>query len=328
MKKIFVAIMALGALASCSKDETVALNQQAIQFGNAFVDNSTRATDPSYSKNDIASFKVYGTIEGNNIFDGVTIQKTADYGSAWTQVGGQTQYWVDGADYVFVGIVDGDKENVTTTTTDETTGLPTSISYTADGATDLLCQTVEMTAGANEDRLVAFSFTHLLSKVNFTVNNKSKDAAGYSFVVKNITFNGNTFGKYNVENEEWGNFATGNAIIGNERTVTVGGADTKVKDIVVASGTTSTELATEVLFLPGTYTISFTVDILYNGEVITSTNYPATGTYSHTLEQNHAYNFNVEVSVGNPIKFTVSKQPTWEDGNTTPTENPTYVPVN
>ena len=321
MKKIFVAIMALGALASCSKDETVALNQQAIQFGNAFVDNSTRATDPSYSANDIASFKVYGTIEGNNIFDGVTIQKnTADYGDAWTQVGGQTQYWVDGADYVFVGIVDGDNENVTATTTDTTTGLPTSISYKADGATDLLCQTVEMTAGANENRLVAFSFTHLLSKVNFTIKNLSTDAEKYSFVVKNINFAGNVEGVYNVATPAWSStdFVKGNTAIGN-------GND---KEIVVATGVTSNELGTEVLFLPGSYDISFTVEILYDGNVITSTDYPATGTYSYTLKQNHAYNFNVEVSVGNQIKFTVSEQPTWADGNTTPTDNPTYVPVN
>lgn len=319
MKKIFVAIMALGALASCSKDETVALNQQAIGFGNAFVDNSTRATDPSYSANDIASFKVYGTIEGNNIFNGVTIQKNnANYGSAWTQVDGQTQYWVDGADYVFVGIVDGDKPGVTTTETDGTTGLPTSISYTADGATDLLCQTVEMTARANENSLVAFSFTHLLSKVNFTIKNLSTNAEKYSFVVKNIKFNGNVSGVYDVEEESWDLFTKDDTAIGN-------GTD---KNIVVATGATSNELGTEVLFLPGSYDISFTVDILYDGKVITSTDYPATGTYSYTLVQNRAYNFNVGVSVGNPIEFTVSEKPTWVNGNTTPTEKPTYVPVN
>ena len=318
MKKILLAALAFGALVSCSKDELISESRQAIEFGNAFVDNSTRATDPSYSANDITSFKVYGTIKGNNIFNGVTIKKTADYGSAWTQVDGQKQYWVDGADYVFVGIVDGDKSGVTTTTTNTTTGLPTSISYKADGATDLLCQTVEMTARENENRLVAFSFTHLLSKVNFTITNRSTGAENYSFVVKNITFNGNVSGAYNVEEKSWGSFTTGDTAIGN-------GTD---KNIEVATGAPSNELGTEVLFLPGTYTISFTVDILYNGNVITSTNYPATGsTYSHTLAQNHAYNFNVDVSVGNPIEFTVSEQPTWVNGNTTPTDAPTYVPV-
>lgn len=319
MKRIFVAIMALGALVSCSKDELVSVNRQAIQFGNAFVENSTRATDPSYSAKDIASFNVYGTVEGNVIFNGNTVTKgDAAYNAAWT-LSGTPQYWVEGADYVFVGIVDGNKTNVTKTNL--VNGMPSTIEYTADGATDLLCQTIEMTAEEDEDDLVAFNFSHLLSKVNFTVNNNSSSAAGYSFVVKNITFAGNTKGVYNVANETWGTFTTGNTVIGN-------GTD---KNIVVATGATSNELGAEVLFLPGTYTISFTVDILYDGKLITTTNYPASGsTYSHTLEQNHAYNFNVEVSVGNPIKFTVSEQPTWENGNTHDSDSDgtnDYVPV-
>ena len=75
MKKILLAALAFGALVSCSKDELISESRQAIEFGNAFVDNSTRATDPSYSANNIESFKVYGTIKGNNIFN--TIKYTA-----------------------------------------------------------------------------------------------------------------------------------------------------------------------------------------------------------------------------------------------------------
>ena len=301
MKRIFVAIMALGALVSCSKDELVSVNRQAIQFGNAFVENSTRADDPSYSANDIASFQVYGTVEGNVIFNGNTVTKgEAAYNTAWT-LSGTPQYWVEGADYVFVGIVDGNKTNVTKTNL--VNGMPSTIEYTADGATDLLCQTIEMTAEKDEDDLVAFSFSHLLSKVNFTVNNSSSAADGYSFVVKNIKFNGSVNAVYNVATKTWGSFGTAaDTAIGN-------GTD---KTIVVASGADSNELGTEVLFLPGAYTISFTVDILYNGNVITSTSYPTTGTYSYELAANNAYNFNVSVSVGNQIKFTVTEKPTWD----------------
>ena len=310
MKKILISMLAVAALVSCSKEESILVDQgEAIAFGNAFVDNSTRATDPSYSTNDIESFNVYGTVNGVVIYPGTEITKnSANYGAAWTCP--VDQYWIAGANYKFVGIVDGNKSGVTATTVEN--GMPTSISYTADGKTDLLCQTITYTAkpAGQTNGLVAFNFNHLLSKVNFTVNNDSQSATGYSFVVKNIKFNGATAATYNVETAAWGAATTGDTIIGNERTVD----STPVKDIVVASGAEKTELATEVLFLPGTYTISFTVDILYDGKLVTTTNYPATeGAYQHTLAANNAYNFNVGVSVGEKIQFTVTQKPTWAD---------------
>jgi hypothetical protein len=113
-----------------------------------------------------------------------------------------------------------------------------------------------------------------------------------------------------------GKFTTGNTALGNERTVVVNGEDTKVKDIVVPTSADNVELNTEVLFLPGTYNISFTVDILYDGKPVTTTNYPATeGTYKYTLAANNAYNFKVNVSLGDPIEFTVTQQPGWTDGD-------------
>lgn len=298
MKKILISMLAVAALVSCSKEESIRVDQgEAIAFGNAFVDNSTRATDPSYSANDIESFNVYGTVNGLNIFNGNAVTKgDAAYGAAWTLTGNK-QYWIAGADYEFVAVVDGNKAGVTETHTDANSGMPTSINYTADGATDLLCASV-VRPDNTDTSIVAFTFQHLLSKVNFTVNNGSQDADGYSFVVKNIAFNGATAATYNVESAAWG-------------AATATGA-TALDAITVASGADKAELATEVLFLPGTYTISFTVDILYNGTVVTSTNYPATGTtYSHTLAANNAYNFNVGVAVGELIQFTVEEQPTW-----------------
>lgn len=281
---------------------------QAIEFGNVFVDNATRANDPSYSANDITAFKVYGTVNNVNILNGDDVTKTAGYGAAWTLTDAETTqdlklYWIPGANYKFVGIVDGDKkvgENVITKTNVDGNNMPLTVEYTADGVTDLLCQTIDMTAKTDgtSNGLVKFGFTHLLSKVNFTVINDSKDAVGNSFVVKNITFNGATKATYDVVNKKW-----------NDATTT---GNTGLTAIAVASGAASADLATEALFIPGEYTISFTVDILYNGEVITSTNYPATGTtYKHTLAANNAYNFKVNVSVGELIQFSVEKQPEW-----------------
>ena len=296
---------------------------------NSFVENSTRAAvDPSYSAKDIQSFKVYGTVNGGQgdvlIYPGTVITKgDAAYGSPWTCP--VNQYWIAGATYKFVGIVDGEVDGVTKTYPEE--GMPTSVEYTADGKTDLLCETINYTAFSAEDiadgeknDIVKFNFSHLISKVNFTVVNGSKGATGYSFVVKNINFDGATKATYDVVNAEWLDAtATGKTLVGNnERPVVVDGVETKVKDIVVASGAASAELATEVLFLPGEYTISFTVDILYDGKLVTTTNYPATGTtYKHTLAANNAYNFKVNVAVGQLIEFTVTQKPTWKDGDGT-----------
>jgi hypothetical protein len=43
MKKIFVAMLALAAATACSNDELVSVNQEAIGFDNAFINNSVRS---------------------------------------------------------------------------------------------------------------------------------------------------------------------------------------------------------------------------------------------------------------------------------------------
>jgi hypothetical protein len=302
MKKLFISMLAVAALASCSQEDVIVADKGDLIGFNSFVENSTRATDPSYSNKDIAKFNVYGTVNGVLIYPGTEITKgTAAYGSAWTCP--VDQYWIANADYKFVGIVDGEVAGVTKTNL--VNGMPTSVEYTADGKTDLLCQTITR---KNDTSIVKFNFSHLLSKVNFTVVNGTPNEDGYSFVVKNINFAGNVAGVYNVADAAWDadKFTTDDTALGN---TVDGSAD---KNIVVASKAASAELAKEVLFLPGEYTISFTVDILYNGKPVTTTNYPATGTtYKHKLDANNSYNFKVNVAVGQLIEFSVEKQPTW-----------------
>ena len=301
MKKIFISLLAVAALAACNKAEVIDSNPgEAIAFGDAFVDNATKATDPSYSANDITKFNVYGTVNNVVIYPGTEVTKgTAAYNSAWTCP--VNQYWIPGASYKFVGIVDGNKTNVTETTL--VNGMPTTISYKADGVTDLLCQTITKTANTDgtANGLVAFNFTHLLSKVNFTVTNNSTEANGYSFVVKNIVFAGRTEAEYDVVNKAWENPVTGNI---------------SFPAVTVATTVASNDLETEMLLIPGDVTVSFTVDILYNGTPITSTAYTPDTTYN--IASGNAYNFNVAVSVGEKIEFTVTKKPEWTNKPATP----------
>lgn len=328
MKKIILAALALGALVSCSKDELISESRQAIEFGNAFVDNSTRAataTDPSYytngtaGYNQLSSFKVYGTVGGVNIFDGVTINKEdAAYGEAWTQNGGNTQYWIPGANYVFDAVVDA-----TSVTTNTTTGLPTSLNYKISSQKDMLHNRVEVTSATADQGVVRFEFTHLLSKVNFSVKNTTAaGATNYRYVIKNATLtNVYTEGNYAVPGADWSNQVAGTYALDAE--------------LIVNSNATQYN-EKEVLLIPGSAVgVSLTAELQAtadNGTTWTTVaTYPKTFTAvlgeGNVLEANHAYNFILEVSVGNSIKFTATKVNDWENGNTTPTENPNHVPV-
>ena len=63
MKKYISMALAAMALVSCSNDEFLEINQEAISFGEAFVDNATRAYDPSYgaNANALTQFNVFHT---------------------------------------------------------------------------------------------------------------------------------------------------------------------------------------------------------------------------------------------------------------------------
>ncbi|MBQ1173883.1 MAG: fimbrillin family protein [Alistipes sp.] len=305
MKKLFISMLAVAALASCSQEDVIVADKGDLIGFNSFVENSTRADDPSYSANNIQSFKVWGTVNGVNIYDGALVSRNnKNYNVAWDCEGNQ-QYWISGADYVFTGIVDGDKANVSKTTA--VNGLPTTIEYTADGATDLLCQTIVRKAYTGSD-IVAFNFTHLLSKVNFTVNNNSTDAKDYIFVARDITFTGAKKGTYTIAYPT----DNGQLVSGSWTVADADKGDKELSDLTVKTDVASAELDTEVLFIPGSYAVDFSVDVYYqqiaDAKKVTTMEY--TGS-TQLLEANKAYNFVVNVSLGSSIQFTVEKQPTW-----------------
>ena len=197
MKKTLIAILALAAVA-CNKADVIDTNPgEAIAFGDAFVDNATKATDPSYNATSLTQFKVYGTVEGVNIYNGNTVSKgNAEYGKAWTVSEAPTQYWIVGANYIFDAVVDA-----TEVVTDGATGLPTTLKYNTNTQKDMLHQRVT-TVGkpTTNEGLVAFTFTHLLSKVKFTVENTTAETAtDYRYTISEIAITGaNLTGDYAI----------------------------------------------------------------------------------------------------------------------------------
>ena len=252
MKKIFLAIALLSSVASCTKDDVTSQNREAIGFGGPFISNTLKgAIDPSYvttndnSKNNLTSFNVYGAVEGVNIFNGNTVSKgTSAYGTAAWSCDGTTQYWVAGANYIFDAVVDA-----TVVNTDNTTGLPQSLSYTASTQKDMLHNRVTTTGKPSTNNgLVTFTFTHLLSKVKFTVENTtSADATNYRYTVTDITItDAYAAGKYAVVDQK----DSKNVDVTKNTWFDLTPGTQTIADMTIASNKTE-ECATEVLLIPG-----------------------------------------------------------------------------
>ena len=319
MKKLFLAIALLATVASCTKDNVINQDKELIGFGGPFISNSVKsAADPSYvttddnTKNNLTSFNVYGAVEGVNIFNGNLVSKgSSAYGSAWS-CAGTTQYWVAGADYIFDAVVDA-----TTVNTDNQTGLPVSLYYEASTQKDMLHNRVTTTGKPTTNNgLVAFSFTHLLSKVKFTVENTtSADATNYRYTVTDIVItNAYATGKYAVVDQK----DSENKDVTKNTWFDLTKGTQSIADMTIASNTTE-ECAKEVLLIPGAevgVTFNVNAQIKDGNDWKTLTTTPVTKTGVVTLVANNAYNFQVSVGMGGKIEFTANTLPSWT--NVTP----------
>lgn len=339
MKKIFLMGLATAAmLASCSQDETVemAQNTRAISFNNAFVDNATRSVvDPSFKKENLGNFAVYGFTQNGQIFDGVTVS-SADHGSTWTY--SPTQYWVEGNQYAFAAIapasvsVSGEKLDGSSVD-DYKVGM--TVSFTNDGKTDLLYAN----GGAfNADetfmespQTVGLTFKHQLSKVKFSFKNSVSGAYNIKVTDVKIT-NAKETGTLTVSDAAenvWSN-------VDGTKELSFGAAGTTNASTADAIAYTyEVETYNEQLMIPTasteSYNVTFTVELL-NGTV-------PMGTYNHTatisgveLKLGYCYDFTAELDAENivvdpddpdaelkPIEFTVNEISGWDNqgGNQT-----------
>ena len=313
MKKFFIAIVALAAAVSCSNDDIISIDRQAIGFGNAFVENSTRV---DYStEGALTKFNVYGIVTGTagtvNIFNGNEVTKTqqnaTDIGdtNTWWYAAGAAQYWIPGASYNFAAVVDA-----TIGDTDvDTNGMPTKLHTIVDDATDGNMNLKDMlyaeasVAGAQVtdtyNTPVAFTFSHLLSKVHFTVT--SNALGGYYHTVTGIKVANFESGTYTINGGTWAG-TTPKAVTFAE-----------IAEVTDASGAKSNA---DLLLVPNeaTFNVTFTVDLYKNGTKLgTETK---TIPVANDLVKGNSYNFTIECSVGNPIKFTVTNDPAWADPTT------------
>ena len=322
MKKILFSVLAIAAFAACSTEEQIAAPKgEAIAFGNAFVDNSVRAdaaTDPSHTTSNLTKFNVYGAVNRVNIFDGDEVSGTVG-ADVWNFTDTTTlkQYWIPGAPYKFVAVVDGNKTGATVTNTNTTTGLPETITYTVDGKTDLLCEVVNINSAAADQGVVGFTFSHLLSKVKFSVKNKTNaQATNYRIAITEAKItNAYEAGVYDVNKDAWtpgtlGSFTLQNLIIPSNKT------EYNESEILLIPTTAASTVADDDADVKVGLYIKANIEATSNGTDWTPVS-AVEKTFANViaLDTAHAYHFIVELGIGNEIKFTATALTDWADGD-------------
>lgn len=342
MKKILIALCAVATLASCTKNEVLSFDQEAIGFDNAFVDNSTRSVvDPSYNStsNMFSDFAVFGFVEGASVFDGIEVSKGGDItnnelkNTDWKYAG--TQYWIAGAIYHFYAVAPFTGAwTIKTGTTPTDAGA--TISFTnANGTQDLLYSgIVEREGKVSGNEAVALTFNHILSKVKFSFKN-DYNATNATICVRDIKIT-NAYNKAEAalakdkaetpdvnETIIWDNHADAVVIaFGNATTEAAYATDeltdsnNKLANYDYAYNTT-VESYFERFVIPAAaptddWEIKFTVDLLVSEQVVKTYNH--TAKLDTTFEPGKAYNITAAITATNidpdhaqePIEFTAT----------------------
>lgn len=311
MKKILFALCAVATFASCSNDEVVNFDKEAIAFDGAFVDNGTRAADNfTIETNELFDFYVWATTQRPSsaeivpILDEVIVCRP-DLVSDWVYPTANTQYWIPDNTYQFVAA-----KNYKAVTL--ANGVPSKFTYDAADQKDLLyAADTRVGQAAGHNAPVAFTFDHLLSKAYFTIDTNAMSGynANYTYRITNVCINNAVKeATYTVDGATWAGTAYYTAV--NPLTFN----HVNAGDKLAAGQTYTSDLAR--LLVPATYTdsnklnITCTIETLYDGSVIDVQ--PYNESIAQEFVKGYVYNFVLALSdPGQPIKFTVTKVNEW-----------------
>ena len=327
MKKTIFTVLAAVALVACAKEEVVTVNQEAIAFENAFVDNATKSVnDPSFTNSNLTDFAVYGFVEGAVLFNGTRVSREGitnnDLESAWKYEG--TQYWIAGAQYNFNAVAPMTAGGWNKTAAD---AASTTLSFVNNGTTDLLYATAAQEGKVSGNPQVAFSFRHVLSKVKFSFEN-AYNATNATIKVRDIVITNphKTADVVLTGSTVWSNQTATDLVLAFGM-ATDDEATTGVKEnveVAYAFGKTY-ESQNELFLIPSAtdyeYGVTFNVELLVSGSVVK--------TYAHTVKAKFApapgnsYDIKAVINATNidpnnaqePIEFTVNTLPDWGTAN-------------
>ena len=320
-KHLFYALAAFGMVA-CMQDEVVTVQQDAISFKGAFVENATRAAapaaDPSTTLNTIADFNVWGFMDqpSGEVFKG---DKVAKAGDMWTYA--NTQYWAPDHTYYFAAVSPADSQNWTLDAAGANTYGPGVLSFTnVDGSEDLLYAATSVETPRYDDLqakgmdAVQLHFNHLLSKVKFSFKNGFA-TDNMSLEVKAIKMTAPEKGTIDLAVENW--WDNDDWKLGTEKIELAFG------DVELLQAGQGAECAQERLTIPVDknydYEVTFTV-VLYTGDVKALETTKTTAISGVALEMGKAYNFSAEINPENlhlpSIEFYVEEVKDWVNAAT------------
>ena len=311
-------MMAVAAFAACSTEEQIAAPQgDAIAFGDAFVDNATKAIDGTFANNgtgvnELTEFNVYGIVENANgavanIFCAEPVSKS---GSVWTYDPNKTQYWVAGNSYSFAAVKNG-------VVAVDDYDMPATIAYDVESQDDVLYAEVNNVNYAGNVQPVKFTFNHLLSKVKFTVKNQMQYGNGNSYKVKNVRIVDAVKTATYTVGETWGAHASAYKLnFGDIVTVGANEEEDALKMLQDGVGESNYE---HLLIPQVNATLNIKVDVEYYiadkahaGIDVLNDSYTKDVAANLTLEAGKAYNFILTLgNPGEPITFAVETITDW-----------------
>ena len=307
MKKLlFVALAAVGMTACVQNQELAVVKSDAIAF-DQFVNNATKVEDPSYTKDNLQNFQVWGYMEDNTgtVFTGDEVRKS---GSAW--VYDNIQYWAPGKAYYFEAVAPA---NGSWTATEATAADITALAFTNNNGTEDLLYTYQEVAARDKATLtngvapVQLQFAHLLSKVQFSFKN-GFTTDNMTVKVSNVRMTVPAEATVALDTKEWA---------GHQGTLEL--AFGAAEATLLANATAYTPAEKALLTIPAsasqTYEVKFNVQVLTGAKE--SLNEEVTSTISgYALEVGKAYNFTAvvgpEVFDLQPIQFNVVGVDEWD----------------
>lgn len=200
MKKLYARIVPLVfVLGACSSsDEPAADPSVPVGFS---VQTETRAAVTGTTLPDGSLFKVWGGYDGNNVFDGREVTKTA---SGCTYTG--TEYWVPGKTYNFHAVYPAElPAGAKLTVAGDGTVSVSNFDCSATGGAAVDLMTASAPDDIKADEIIAsqypveLTFRHLLSNISFVFDNQLTD--GYAAEVTDISFSIRVKGNYNSSTE-------------------------------------------------------------------------------------------------------------------------------
>ena len=324
MKKLLVSVLVIAGLVACTQETTLVQQGNApMEFGAAFVENATRAIDPSITTTTITGFDVWGFMDSpaGKVFEGEDV--TGSEGK-FTYV--NTQYWTPGHVYYFAALAPMNSANWSLNTAEANLEGAGEISFTnVNGTEDLLyaatsVSTMDLPVGEVPVDKVKFQFNHMLSKVKFSFTNGFQNDNAF-ITVSNIRMEVPAEGTIDVAQDWW---STNQWVLGEGKTI----LDFGNMEAEKVPYNETTECQFERLTIPTDATQSYNVTFdvkLFMGDVEAYAATLTTVIEGAELKIGKAYNFHAIINAANivpgedaalqEIVFDVAEVKTWEDGN-------------